>query len=422
MKLLICFVLASLTCAIEIYVKHGQDFQLTSHLPTHAAKKNFTYYWSKQRSWSKKFDQITKETNCNIKAYYNGRIKQCDQNLTIRAATNMDSGHYKIRYKYNKTVMEYQSFNVYVFDLQPVLAPTLIQRVKIFFWCGDLKNSLAESNIEIRPVKNQFNAQLRQAGKNYWYAIIDKLINDKYPMGTQYLFRTELRCCTKYKNIQACGPWTFVGHHMYLSTRRNKGRPWCSHKGEHSLDGVSFDYNHNGPLFEPTCFVTKFMPQNISICEGKKVTVYNVKRFLKRYRQFGGIRRLAEGNEYTFTPQLTDTGIYFDAQNVFNITVQPKLYVALRTVQIQDNFIELECVHTGNKEALITWYIEGQYASYKAVKNKILIYQDCWLDWDFWYYRFGVNCKVLDGTMEGYSRWLMGKVKRTNMLDNSVYG
>lgn len=403
--------------ALNIYIKNEDQLQIYSNLTD--CKE---YYWSKQRTWKNGFDLFGTSNNCSLKKYYKGRIGTCEENLTISNMTKLDEGIYRLRCKYNKTFSVFKLFNVSVYDLQPVLSPTLIHKVKIHFWCGDLKNFNAIPSIEIRPVKNEYNAQLRRVSKHYWYAIIDKLVNDRYAMGSQYLFRTELRCCSFYQKDYVCGPWTFVGHHMYLSTKKNRGRPWCSYRGQHRLAGVSFDYNHDGPLFEPTCFNTHIEPSNTTVCENVPTTIQNISKSLRTYRQLGGKRRLTTGTEYKFQPNLNDSGIYFDSKKVFEINVKNKLYVALKTVKIHDNFIELKCEHTGSKNASVQWYIEGKYASYKIINQHITIYQDCWLDWDFWYYEFGVNCVVNDWPMQGYSRWLMGKVKRTNMLDNSLYG
>lgn len=416
MKPLFGLLLLHLSFASKIYVRLHNNLHITSK-----TEPNANYFWAKRRSWSTGYDQIAGHLNCSIKAAVRPRILECGENLTIANVSNEDEGEYRLRRRFNKSTMDFQYFQVNVYDLYPVLMPTLIHRVKIHFWCGDLKNKHAVSSIEIRAVKNEYNARLVKLSDHYWYVIIDNLVNDRYAMGTQYLFRTELRCCSAFSNDFACGPWTFVGHHMYLSTKKNRGRPWCSYRGQHHLAGVSFDYNHDGPLFEPTCSMSAIAATNATVCEGTKLVIYDIKNKLKRYRRFGGVRLISTGTEYTFTPKLEDSGLYFDDIKHFAITVKPKLYVALQAVRIHDNFIELKCAHTGNEKAGISWYIEGKYSSYKIVNENIIIYQDCWLDWDFWYYEFGVNCKVTDGPMQSYSRWLMGKVKRTNMLDNSLF-
>lgn len=420
MKSVWCAFLLRLALAAEIHVRERHDLRLVSTF----SSANGTYFWAKSRSWKEGQDQIAKNNNCSVKTFYQNRITECGQVLEIKNVTKLDEGQYNVRMIYNRSSVEFENFKVNVYDMQPVLSPTLIHRTKIHFWCGDLKNRFVEPYIEIRPVKNEYNADLKKLSKHYWYVIIGNLVNGKYPMSKQYLFRTELRCCSKYYDDSKCGPWTFVGHHMYLSSRKNRGRPWCSYRGEHRLAGVSFDYNHDGPLFEPVCLLATIKPSNSNqtVCAQNKLTITDISKYLKKQRLLGGVKKLTNSDLYSFKPEISDTGLYFDYVSKFYLTVKPRLYVAIQAVKIHDNFIELSCAHTGSDTATILWYIEGKYSSYKLVNNNIIIYQDCWLDWDYWYYEFGVNCRVFDWPMEGYSRWLMGKVKRTNLLDYSIYG
>ena len=382
-------------------------------------------FWWKGRLWDEnRGDGIGVGGNCSAHPQLANRLLSCNATLILTNMTYQDAGLYRFRYRHNKTLSDYYTFNVTVFESQPVMALMSMLRTHFTVQCWDLRNPLANMTLELKPVSGAPPFKIRQTCVNC-YELNIELIDGRYMVDDEAWYAKAYgRCCAAFYNVSFCSPWRFMTHNLFLSTRNNRGRPWCSYPDLGSLNNVDFNVAHVGPLFKSTCHKTLFPTSyhEHQLCEGVKSTILDTQNLpklsWKMPRPLGGVRTVATGLTYELTPHMNDTGAYYvvghNQTTNFSLYVRPTLRVALDIIQLGNSDIMLNCSHNGGPDATVTWEVKGTYSQYKTDNHKLTIWMDCWKDRIWWYYKFGIRCHVEDDAWSGYSRWALASVKRTD--------
>lgn len=405
----------------QIFVRKNTTLVLHAPPTNHSTAPT----WSRARLWNPRHvDVIASDGNCSMHPYFQHHLVSCGPILGLRRADYRDAGLYFVQ-----TPEGNSTFNVTVFDSTPVLSVAGVNRVHVSIQCWDLSNPAAEMSLETRPFPGHeyYIPRVTKTREDSWMLTIEGLESDRYVIeNNRWYLEAEARCCATFHHSPNCGPWTRFSHNMYLAQTSAWGRPWCSEREGHLLNGIDFAYFHEGPLHEPTCYQNQFMTwdRHVTPCEGVNSTIHYWKEenvVFKKRDPVGGKHIVATGFKYHLVPRLNDTGLYFikehnQTQLNFSMHVLPKLHAAVSPVFFKNNEIRLRCAHNGRPHAKIDWYVGGTYGSYHIKHNELTFHADCWKDWDHWYYKFGLRCKVTDGPFTVNSRWFIGEALRSDFF------
>ncbi|UNP64532.1 hypothetical protein [Marmot herpesvirus 1] len=392
------------------YVKVGDTLTLTAdHLPQQG-----TFFWSRSRSWDpSRRDEIATSGNCTLRPYYGDRLTTCGQTLTLTNITVHDAATYYARVR-GDGGNRWQNFTVQVFDSQPVLSPMLMRRTHIYLRCDDLKNPKARTYIEDQPKKHPLFQGVWNHDHGPYYTL---------HMREPTEMRETARCCSNYKNITTCGPWTNIDHLYYLTSYMTGSRPWCAAKGGHEIDKFSFNHVHYGNLHRGKCYRHTFAipsEKDLLLCQENETTVITAVPHRGKWtkkRDFGGIHTVTTGSRWEIPfPTQNLTGNYSLVSNntsiKFHITVLPELQASIEVVAIEADHMALKCAHNGRPGTKVMWTVQGTYGKFDIRDDILYVYPDCWKSYFEWYYKFGVLCKARDGPWDVYSRWFLAETTR----------
>lgn len=437
-----CYSRVIIESNLNLLSRIPENFTATVYVPLHSTLQlnashsnvtnNYTAIWWKSRLWNQnKGDRLGISGNCSLHPHVSDRILSCNDTLILTNMTYLDAGHYRLRQRVNKSSSVWSIFQVSVFDSQPVLSIIGLKRLVISIQCFDLRNPLAAMSLETKAVPGhpRHLPEITHTLSNAWELKVPGLWKGKYVIErNRWYMEADARCCASYHGYQRCGEWARISHNMYLDTASARGRPWCSWRGGNALEGVNFNHFHEGPLKDPTCHQTYFLSSthHMAVCENFSAKVIFWKNLqglsFKYQRPWGGKRVVAVGEKYEFRAKLNDTGSYFVVHNGvtiqnFTVTVLPSLKAAIRLIELKKHYLLLECTHNGRGHAQIHWEVVGTYSSYHHQgKTRLLVHSDCWENSDYWYFKYGVRCRVDDGPFQVYSRWFLGEARRTNFF------
>ena len=382
--------------------------------------------WGRSRQWDPtRNDRLSHGGNCTIHPILKDRLVKCDDVLILLGVSYQDAGLYYIKQHGNFEEKLY--FQVYVFESQPVLAPIGLHRDRLDVQCYDLKNPQAQLNLEIMEsvvYPGHSAKKVKTPVKDSWSLYIQNLERWGSSIWDNY-YHIWARCTSTYLDTRTQTSWRSLEHKTHLGSRWARGRPWCVHRGANQLQKVSFDWSHQGALPKGKCYRRYFSASDpiITPCEQVETHIYTVAeaRNFKIQRPLGGLRVVAHGPIFTFTPRRNDSGDYVVTDGKkelrsFNLRVQPTLYASIDLIKQQNDGLFLNCTHTGGPEAVVTWEVEGVYGQFYFPKSdrdyQVILYHDCWKNWFDWYYKVGVRCRVRDLYSAAESRWFLAKGTR----------
>lgn len=382
--------------------------------------------WGRSRQWDPtRGDRLSHGGDCSIHPSLADRLVRCDDMLVLRGVTYQDAGLYWFK-TYSGPMIEKIYFNVKVFESQPVLAPIGLHYDRLDVQCYDLKNPEAQLNLEIMEDHHNpgFKAKKIKLGiKDSWTLAIANLEKWGGSIWDCY-YQIWARCVSTFLNTQTETTWRHLKHKTHLGSRWARGRPWCAYRGSNQLKHIKFDWSHQGPLPQGKCYRRYFSASDpiIAPCQHVESHIYTIAeaRNFKVKRPLGGVRVVSSAPIFTLRPQLNDSGYYLvtngtDVLRTFEMRVQPTLYVSVDLIKQQNDGLFLNCTHNGGPEGIVSWEVEGVYGYFLLVEGRdyqAILYHDCWKNWDEWFYKVGVRCRVRAGFSAAESRWFLAKGTR----------
>ncbi|ADW24342.1 hypothetical protein RHVP.R5 [Cricetid gammaherpesvirus 2] len=443
--------------AQSVFVREGDPIILKSSLPPEPQKANPIldgYTWKRIIETGKAVPirvTLGNGGNCFVNhAHFQGRMKACGRELRIEDATVDDSGVYEVTHNVLVRTPEFkwwglkfhedgsasqpgnrkrgvELFYVSVFRTKPVLTLPLINSDSVHIRCDDLWNEESELFLELEPTGNTIRPKTQGLGRNLWR--IEAMRGDNWKM------MVDSRCCVASNGHITCTPWAKITLSQVANTRLLENRAQvCRHRGENNLAEVSFTYSQTGALPSPTCFNHYFVVEEgkvLRLCQGEESYLVGPKGAWHKQRPLGsGLMHLTDGTSWQLDyTSLADSGQYVikhdTSETKYTIEVIPRLRAAVRLINLKEDRLELECVHTGSRYTEIMWTVEGQYSTFETSEDgtSITIYPNCaqGADRSTWYYKFGVRCLAMNGPFDGWARWVLGEAsKMANNTNKTV--
>lgn len=409
-------------CWIDHYTKKEKCPYFKVHHYKGYESKNFFWYYKPegQQHYSLVGYTVNGTSNCSVSRKFEGRVDTCGVVFQFRARLE-DVGAFKSRIKLGKSNSKVLFYKVDVQVLAPVLVPTAQGKYNLLLMCCD-RNPKADTFF---LYNHPYGVKTRRI-----------LTGDKRILITQmdanFPVDENVKCCSRWKEFEKCGPSTFVVVDGSLCTETAPGRNWCQKRG------VDLKYNeltsHDSWRQRGSCAGTNVCKvKNIgagvhSVCEGKEVKLsgeLDRVEYWRKQRENVEVEKWwtigSNGTCYVpgfnycganlkFSPTVTDGGVYRQRTNYsvldFNVTVIKQPGVMLQLDHLSYEYVKVTCVHGEYELMKIQWHIDGTYekATVSGANNETLtILPDCWYSNKHWNAHVRIYCTASGYTWQGRS-------------------